>query len=155
MTEPSTPTSETHPLSETQIIHGAIEGFSDEAIGAFNQALDRYFDDLRSRARNYTEKELVLRSDVDLAIQHLRPTSTREATKITADWTKRSGFLFIGFAVGEFSAIKNEKSIDLGSVWWLVAWAMLATAAVVAGVCLDRGLAGTVGRKFARAKPAE
>lgn len=127
-----------------------IDKFSDEATAAYRVAVDRYARDLINRARNNTEKEMVLKSEVDAAIQALRPTSAREATKIAADWTKRLGFLFTGFAVGEFSTIKDMQPIDIGGVYWLITWIVLATAFVVVGICLDRGLAGTVGRSLKR-----
>ncbi|WP_141233813.1 hypothetical protein [Geodermatophilus saharensis] len=113
-------------------------GFTDEATAAFAVEVQRYRVELEVRARGQSQREVVVKDDVATAIKELRPRSVREKMKVAADWTKRVGFMFIGFAVVQFDNVHSQAVIDSGSVNWLVADAVAATVLVTSGFALDR-----------------
>ena len=116
----------------------ALKDTSDEAQAAFNLHLQNYAADLTMRARRRGEHELLIRSEVDDAAKEMQPKSTRDKVKIAADWAKRCGFLFLGFAVSQVINIGHQKVIAAGSVWWLVGDAVVAASGLVTGFLLDR-----------------
>ncbi len=123
----------------TSPLLGNAGDFTDEARAALTLAVEQYGNELIARARRRTRNEIVVKGDIDAAVSELQPQSVRDRVKFVADWLKLTGFMFIGFAVAQFNAVRGQgDEIDQGSVSWLVFDIILATALTTGGFLTDR-----------------
>ena len=122
-----------------------LDRFSDEAAAVLTAEISRYAEDLTNRARHRTGAELVLRQDVEGAIEDVRPSRGRAALAVIADWSKQLGFLFGGFAAAQYNSMRHAEEIAGGSVTWLVVHVAAAAILLTAGAFLDRSRLGRGG----------
>jgi hypothetical protein len=128
----------------TQYVEATVkEDFGDKAVVAISAEVKQYFDDLARRARERAridEVEGVSTRHVREAVRELREKNSGDWKKVVSDWTKRIGFLFVGFAVQEALILRHQNPMKGGSVVWFAVQLIVAAVLITSGAKIDGAL---------------
>jgi hypothetical protein len=119
----------------------APANYTEEAKSTLLFEIKQYAQDVvaltRMRRRADRNAEKILRSHVLDSASVLRNKKDDLVDKL-ADWSKWIGFTFIGFAVGQWIHIRNEKPVASGSLTWFAVDVTIAAIMMVVGLVLNK-----------------